>query len=184
MFEAIIYNINKTWSVVIIFLIFSLVFGLSLYILTRKFDIKKKSSRIGGLIAGFSNRQIILFTSVILRTFLLYTALIYTRNIFMLLCMILIVDLIYIIANPKKLLFESINIIGQVVFLYLNYLLTQYRLEFGTQMYVLQVQVGLNIFIIFYIAYFFIKNIEEVINKRPKKKITRMEKSDGKIEEN
>lgn len=170
MIDAVIYNLNNIWNVVIMFLVFILICGLILYMMTKKFNIHKKSSMYGGLIAGFNRRQTIMLCSIIIRTFLIiYAAVTYNNYLIVVLTMIFIADLVYMICNPKKLILESINIIGQIIVLYLNNILINYRLEISDEMYVTQVQLGLTIFIIIYAIYFLLKNFEETIKKRSKK---------------
>lgn len=171
MIEETIYSISNHFTQLVVFLGFVLFLGIIIYIITGKFDIHKKSSMYCGLLTGLHNRQILILCVLLIRTFcIIYAVTIYTKNIGVSLITILLVDCIYIILTPKKLLFEGINIIAQLIFIYLINVLKTYQMEISNDMYVGQIAMVLSAFMIIYTIYFFLKNFEETIRRKKKGK--------------
>lgn len=169
--EAIFYNVSKNLIPMAIFLIFEFLLGVIIYVITRKFDIHKKSIRYCGLLTGLNNRQIIILSAIIIRTFMIiYTVCIYEKNIITYLVMILVIDMIYIVFVPKKILFETINIIAQIIIIYFINVLKTYKIEISDEMYIGQVIITLSVFVIIYSMYFLLKDFEELIAEKKKGK--------------
>ncbi len=169
--EVFLYSIGTAIKPIAIFLIVILTLGIFIYLTTRKFDIHKKAIRYAGLLTGLTNKQILILSAIIIRTFMIiYTACTYEKDIFIYLVMIIIVAIIYIAFVPKKILFESINIIAQVIILYFINILKMYKIEVSDQMYINQVILVLVGFIIVYSIYFLLKNFESLIKHKKKGK--------------
>ena len=153
--EAILYYVSANYTLVISFI--AIIFGIGIYIfsVTNNYDINKKSIRYCGLLTGFSKKEILI----------LYTALIYKKDITSLLILILFSDFIYIILKPKKAFFEIVNILAQVILIYFINVLKTYRIEISDGMFVGQVIIILIGIIIIYSIYFFLRNFEELIKK-------------------
>lgn len=164
--EAILYYVSANYTLVISFI--AIIFGIGIYIfsVTNNYDINKKSIRYCGLLTGFSKKEILILSSIIIRTFIIiYTALIYKKDITSLLILILFSDFIYIILKPKKAFFEIVNILAQVILIYFINVLKTYRIEISDGMFVGQVIIILIGIIIIYSIYFFLRNFEELIKK-------------------
>lgn len=164
--EAILYYVSENYTLVISFI--AIIFGIGIYIfsVTNNYDINKKSIRYCGLLTGFSKKEILILSSIIIRTFIIiYTALIYKKDITSLLILILFSDFIYIILKPKKAFFEIVNILAQVILIYFINVLKTYRIEISDGMFVGQVIIILIGIIIIYSIYFFLRNFEELIKK-------------------
>lgn len=175
MIQRTIYNINLNLKELAIFLGLILFIGLIIYALTYKFDIHKKRMMYLGLITGMNKKQILSFCTIVIRLFcIIYSACVYTENPLSTLSMIVIADIIYIILNPKKLVFEGINIMAQTTLLYLINVLRTYQIQISNEMYVGQVIIVLVVFIIVYAIYFFLKSFEDIITI--KKRARRMKK--------
>lgn len=84
--------------------------------------------------------------------------------------MILTSAAIFIIMNPKKAIFEIINIIAQCIVIYFVRILNDYRIEISNENYVLQVEIALTIFLGIYTSYFLLKNIEDIVAVKKKGK--------------
>ena len=165
--EAILYNLGNILTPMIVFLGIILFIGIVIYIITSQFDIHKKAIRYCGLLSGFTNRQIIIFSAILIKIFLeLYITFKYEKSIYIYLIMIFIADLIFIILIHKNVLFELLNIIAQIIILYFINILKAYRIEISEQMYLSQVIIGLMIFITLYSIYFALKNFENLISER------------------
>ena len=158
--EAILYYVSVNYTLVISFI--AIIFGMGIYIfsVTSNYDINKKSIRYCGLLTGFSKKEILILSSIIM-----YTALIYKKDVTSLLILILFSDFIYIILKPQKAFFEIINILSQVVLIYFINVLKTYRIEISDGMFVGQVIIILIGIIIIYSIYFFLRNFEELIKK-------------------
>ena len=164
MLEPIMYNISKSMILIIIFFILIMVLGIISYFSTRKFNIHKKRVMFIGMLARLNKRQIIMLSSILIRTYLIiFCALYYSSNIFIYLLMIAIAEAVYIIFNIKKAIFETINTIAQIILLYIINVLVNYRIEIANEKFVMQIQIILSIFIIMYAIYFLFKNFEEII---------------------
>ena len=167
MLEEAIYSISNHFTQLIVFLGFVLLLGIIIYIMTGKFDIHKKTSMYCGLLTGLNKKQILALCVILIRTFcIIYAVTIYSKNIGLSLVTIFLIDCIFILLSPKKILFEGINIIAQLIFIYLINVLKTYTLEISNDMHVEQISIVLSAFMIIYTVYFFLKNFEEIIRKK------------------
>ena len=131
MLEEAIYSISNHFTQLIVFLGFVLLLGIIIYIMTGKFDIHKKTSMYCGLLTGLNKKQILALCVILIRTFcIIYAVTIYSKNIGLSLVTIFLIDCIFILLSPKKILFEGINIIAQLIFIYLINVLKTYGLSF------------------------------------------------------
>lgn len=171
MLEETIYSISNHFIQLIVFLGVVLLLGLIIYIMVSNFDIHKKRIRYCGLLTGLNQKQTLTLCVIFMRTFcIIYAVSVYTKNILFNLILILMIDLIYILLTPKKVIFESINLIAQLILIYLINILRTYQLEISNDMYVGQVATILSVFMVLYTIYFFLKNFEELIRKKQKGK--------------
>lgn len=171
MINLIFYNINKVLITLIIFLGIITMLGTAVFYMLKKFDIKKKRIIYLGLFSRLNTKQILLLSAIIIRTYLIIAcSFINPNDILIYLSMIVIVDIIYIVLNYKKAIFETINIFAQLCLIYLISVLSLYQIEVSNEMYVVQVKIFLIIFIIMYTIYFLIKNVEEVISEKKREK--------------
>lgn len=171
MLEETIYSISNHFTQLIVFLGFVLLLGIVIYIMTGKFDIHKKTIMYCGLLTGLNKKQILTLCVILIRTFcIIYAVTIYSKNIGFNLVTIFLIDCIFILLSPKKILFEGINIIAQLIFIYLINVLKTYQMEISNDMYVGQIAMVLSAFMIIYTIYFFLKNFEETIRRKKKGK--------------
>lgn len=183
MLQRTIYNINLNLKELAIFLGFMLVVAIVVYIMLQKFDIHKKRVAYIGLLTGLTNYQILTLCAITIRLFcIIYSALTYTDVILLSLALILVVDVVYILLNPKKIIFEAVNIFAQIIFIYLINVLKGYQLEVSNEMYISQIIIVLTVFIILYAIYFFLKGFEDLVKKTTpnsvegKKKVSKVNK--------
>lgn len=166
MLQRTIYNINLNLKELAIFLGFMLLIAIIAIIALQKFDIHKKRVAYIGLLTGLTNYQIITLCTITIRLFcIIYASLTYTDVILITLVLILVVDVIYILLNPKKIIFEIVNICAQVIFIYLINVLKGYQIQVVKEMYISQVIIVLTVFIILYAIYFFLKGFEDLVKK-------------------
>ena len=155
-----------------IFLGIILLLSFIMYLVTKKFNIHKKSVILSGMFMGLSNKQIIMIISIFIRTFLvIFTACVYTKNILLYLLMIAISSIIFAILNYKKAILEIVSTIAQIIALYLINILTSYMIEESNDPYVLVIKICLIIFLIVYAIYFFLKNFEDIITNHKRRTV-------------
>ena len=166
MLQRTIYNINLNINELAIFLGFMLLVAIIIFVLLQKFDIHKKKIAYIGLLSGLNNFQILTLCTITIRLFcIVYSAVSYTDVILLSLAIILVVDIIYILLNPKKVIFETINIFAQIILIYFINVLKNYQIEVSNEMFVSQVIIVITVFIILYAIYFFLKAFEDLIRK-------------------
>lgn len=187
MLDTILYELSKVAWVLPIFLGIILLLSFIMYLVTKKFNIHKKSVILSGMFMGLSNKQIIMIISIFIRTFLvIFTACVYTKNILLYLLMIAISSIIFAILNYKKSILEIVSTIAQIIALYLINILTSYMIEESNDPYVLVIKICLIIFLIVYAIYFFLKNFEDIITNHKRRTVDekRERKSKDKRREN
>jgi len=115
--------------------------------------------------------QIIQLSTVLIRTILIiYTIFYKDKDIYPLIVMILMPAIVYIVTMPSKAIFETINMIAQAIVVYFINVLYNYRIDVSNANYIQQVEITLSIFLLLYVAYFFLKNIEDIIKPKEKGK--------------
>ena len=187
MLDTILYELSKVAWVLPIFLGIILLLSFIMYLVTRKFNIHKKSVMVSGMFMGLSNKQIIMIISILIRTFLvIFTACVYSKNILLYLLMIAISSIIFAILNYKKAILEIVSTVAQIIALYLINILTSYMIEESNDPYVLVIKICLIVFLIVYATYFFLKNFEDIITNHKRRTVDerRERKSKDKRREN
>lgn len=187
MLDTILYELSKVAWVLPIFLGIILLLSFIIYLITKKFDIHRKSVMVCGMFMGLSNKQIIMIISIFIRTFLvIFTACVYSKNILLYLLMIAISSIVFAILNYRKAILEIVSTGAQIVALYLINILTSYMIEESNDTYVLVIKICLIVFLIVYAMYFFLKNFEDIITNHKRRMVDEGRKSkekrrDGKI---
>lgn len=172
MINLIFYNMNKVLIPLIIFFIIIIILGTLIFYMLKQFDVRNKTTIYLGIFSNLNTKQILSLATVIIRTYLIIVASIINPNdILIYLIMIGIVDIVFIILNYRKAIFEIISIFAQICLLYLIKVLSMYQIEVNNEMYVFQVKIFLIVFIIMYTMYFLIKNIEDIISDKKGGKI-------------
>lgn len=187
MLDTILYELSKVAWVLPIFLGIILLLSFIMYLVTKKFNIHKKSVILSGMFMGLSNKQIIMIISILIRTFLvIFTACVYSKNILLYLLMIAISSIIFAILNYKKAILEIVSTVAQIIALYLINILTSYMIEESNDPYVLVIKICLIVFLIVYATYFFLKNFEDIITNHKRRTVDerRERKSKDKRREN
>lgn len=187
MLDTILYELSKVAWVLPIFLGIIILLSFIMYLVTKKFNIHKKSVILSGMFMGLSNKQIIMIISILIRTFLvIFTACVYSKNILLYLLMIAISSIIFAILNYKKAILEIVSTVAQIIALYLINILTSYMIEESNDPYVLVIKICLIVFLIVYATYFFLKNFEDIITNHKRRTVDerRERKSKDKRREN
>lgn len=181
MLDTILYELSKVAWVLPIFLGIILLLSFIMYLVTKKFNIHKKSVILSGMFMGLSNKQIIMIISILIRTFLvIFTACVYSKNILLYLLMIAISSIIFAILNYKKAILEIVSTVAQIIALYLINILTSYMIEESNDPYVLVIKICLIVFLIVYATYFFLKNFEDIITNHKRRTVDERRKGKSK----
>lgn len=181
MLDTILYELSKVAWVLPIFLGIILLLSFIMYLVTKKFDIHKKSVMVSGMFMGLSNKQIIMIISIFIRTFLvIFTACVYSKSILLYLLMIAISSIIFAVLNFKKAILEIVSTSAQIIALYLINILTSYMIEESNDTYVLVIKICLIVFLIVYAVYFFLKNFEDIITNHKRRTVDERRKGKSK----
>ena len=173
------YQFVKVSNIIAIFVICTTILGIILYNKTKKINEKDKQIKTYGIFMGMKNIDIIMLSLINIEFITVCNAAI-SKNIDIKLysTIIIIISTLFIIYKFKTIINQSINIAVQIIALYLNKIIYQYRIEVEKTPIVNLIQQVLTILIIMYAIYAFLIQLEEIIktkkqkqkNKKPKNK--------------
>lgn len=174
MFKIIVDEFSNLFLLIVLFFIsiifVSIIFN---FITSNKKGLSERKVRLHGMFVGMNSRTIAMLSAITLRTFLIiFSVCIFNKNIVIYLFMILLTSVIYIILrlNLKVLCFESINIIMQLIAIYLVNILKEYIININNEYTVNIIKNFLIIFIIMYSIYSYLRNFEDLISRNTNKK--------------
>ncbi len=181
--ELVLYYIVESRNLLISFLILTFVLGIIVYSLIKNFKQNKKMKVvIYGLFLKFTNVDILKLSIIVVKTFLVFYAIMVTNELVMWLCiaMITILTIIYIICEFKRVIYEVIYTSIQALVIYLIYLINSYMMEVEYLNVVMGVKVCLIVFEVILSIYLMFKNIniisEERVTKNFKKESKKIAK--------
>lgn len=181
--ELVLYYIVESRNLLISFLILTFVLGIIVYSLIKNFKQNKKMKVvIYGLFLKFTNVDILKLSIIVVKTFLVFYAIMVTNELVMWLCiaMITILTIIYIICKFKRVIYEVIYTSIQALVIYLIYLINSYIMEVEYLNVVMGVKVCLIVFEVILSIYLMFKNIniisEERVTKNFKKESKKIAK--------
>ena len=181
--ELVLYYIVESRNLLISFLILTFVLGIIVYSLIKKFKQNKKMKVvIYGLFLKFTNVDILKLSIIVVKTFLVFYAIMVTNELVMWLCiaMITILTIIYIICEFKRVIYEVIYTSIQALVIYLIYLINSYMMEVEYLNVVMGVKVCLIVFEVILSIYLMFRNIniisEERVTKNFKKESKKIAK--------
>ena len=122
--ELILYYIEESRNLLISFLILMFALGMFAYIAMKNFQQDKKSKVLFyGLFLRMNNIDILKLSTVVIKTFLAFYATIVTNElmIWLCLCMMVILTLIYIVCSFKRVIYQVVYTMMQMVMIYLIY---------------------------------------------------------------
>ena len=137
---------------------------------------------IYGMFLKFTNVDILKLSIIVVKTFLVFYAIMVTNELVMWLCiaMITILTSIYIICEFKRVIYEVIYTSIQALVIYLIYLINSYMMEVEYLNVVMGVKVCLIVFEVILSIYLMFKNIniisEERVTKNFKKESKKIAK--------
>lgn len=181
--ELVLYYIVESRNLLISFLILTFVLGIIVYSLIKNFKQNKKMKVvIYGLFLKFTNVDILKLSVIVVKTFLVFYAIMVTNELVMWLCiaMITILTIIYVICEFKRVIYEVIYTSIQALVIYLIYLINSYMMEVEYLNVVMGVKVCLIVFEVILSIYLMFKNIniisEERVTKNFKKESKKIAK--------
>ena len=170
MIQNILNNLYTTLRPMALFLIIIIVWGLYV-MLIGKFDITKKRTMYLGLFIGMKDTKLITVSLLLIRLFyIIYAVIIANQNILNVLLVIIITDIIYIILNPRKILFEPINVSAQIILIYFIHVLRSYPVDIANQRNLQYIVIFLSVFVVIYAIYCFLKGFEDILIRRKRRK--------------
>lgn len=141
---------------IILILMFAL--GMFAYIAMKNFQQDKKSKVLFyGLFLRMNNIDILKLSTVVIKTFLAFYATIVTNElmIWLCLCMMVILTLIYIVCSFKRVIYQVVYTMMQMVMIYLIYIINNYMLEIEYSYVILGIRVCLIVFELMLSTYLF-----------------------------
>ena len=167
--ELVLYYIKESASLLLSFLILIFVLGFFTYLAIKNFrqDSKLKVS-FYGLFLGLKNIDIFKLSIVIIKMFLVFYALIITIKeiVFICLIMIIILSLIYILLAPKRIVYEMVSSLMQVVMVYFVNIINNYMADIDYSTIIFIIKICLIVFTILLSTYFFLRDIGDIVDSR------------------
>ena len=153
-------------NVIVIFFIFTMLFGLIIYFKTKKFTGTKSEIKLYGIFSGMENIDVIIFAlSMIQFIVICYAGIVKQIDIKLYGIIIAIISSLIILYRLRNILIELLSFAAQIVAIYFNQMLYQYRIEVEDTTIVKCIQLVLTIFIILYAIYSFLVHIESIVKK-------------------
>lgn len=153
-------------NIIVIFLIVTMLSGLVLYFKTRNFSGTKSEIKLYGIFSGMENIDVIILAfSMIQFIVICYAAIIKQVDIKLYGIIIAFISAIIILYRLRNILLELFSLVAQVLAIYFNQILYQYRIEVEDNFSIKLIQVVLIIFIILYAIYSFLVHIESIVKK-------------------
>lgn len=98
------------------------------------------------------------------------------KNIQPVFAMIIVTTIIYTVLAPRRLIYEIVNTGVQCIVIYFKNVINDYRIEISSDNFIFQIEILLMILVIIYSIYFFLRNIEDIIDQANRKKVKKNEK--------
>lgn len=163
MLELILYNLSSSWLLITVFLILLFLIGCTIFLLTRRFNLREGKIKIYGLLLNMDDRDILILSLIIIRSFLIiFCVLTNSGNIYMNLTMIAISSFLIICVTFKDMIYELINTVSLIALVYFNNTLNNYLIEIESSSSVQIIRIILVAFAILYTIYILLKGFEDI----------------------
>ena len=179
--ELVLYYITESQWLLISFLILMFVLGIFAYIAMRNFRQDKKFKIFFyGLFLRMNDIDIFKLTIVVIKSFLVVYATTALTDTIMWLCLIMIsiLTVLYIVIEHKKIIFELICSILQIVMVYFVYTVNKYMIEIENTSLILMMRTCLIVFVVILTAYLFFRDIDIISEDRMNKNIKKAKKAE------
>lgn len=153
-------------NIIVLFLIVTMLSGLVLYFKARNFSGTKSEIRLYGIFSGMNNIDVIILSFSMMQFIVIcYAGIVKQVDIKLYGIIIAFLSTIIILYRLRNVLIELFSLGAQIVAIYFNQMLYQYRIEVEDNMVVKAIQFVLIIFIILYATYSFLVHIESIVKK-------------------
>lgn len=153
-------------NIVVLFFLVVIILAIIFYIITRKFKATDKEIRLYGIFLGMRNIDIIILSFMLIQTIaIFYCSIVKKVDIQLLAIMLAITYFLIIIYNIKGIITEILSLSAEVIAIYFNKMLYQYRIGVEDSLLIKSIQIILTIFIILYSIYMFLAHLEVIVKK-------------------
>lgn len=147
----------------------------------RNFKQDKKSKVLFyGLFLRMNDIDILKLATIVIKTFLAFYATLVTDETMIWLClfMMVILTLIYIVLSFKRIIYQIVYTMMQMVMIYLIYIINNYMVEVEYSYVILGIRVCLIVFELMLSAYLFFRDVNMIAEDRVDKNFSKEKKKE------
>lgn len=147
----------------------------------RNFKQDKKSKVLFyGLFLRMNDLDILKLATIVIKTFLAFYATLVTDETMIWLClfMMVILTLIYIVLSFKRIIYQIVYTMMQMVMIYLIYIINNYMVEVEYSYVILGIRVCLIVFELMLSAYLFFRDVNMIAEDRVDKNFSKEKKKE------
>ena len=139
---------------------------------------KKSKVLFYGLFLRMNDIDILKLATIVIKTFLAFYATLVTDETMIWLClfMMVILTLIYIVLSFKRIIYQIVYTMMQMVMIYLIYIINNYMVEVEYSYVILGIRVCLIVFELMLSAYLFFRDINMIAEDRVDKNFSKEKK--------
>lgn len=141
---------------------------------------KKSKVLFYGLFLRMNDIDILKLATIVIKTFLAFYATLVTDETMIWLClfMMVILTLIYIVLSFKRIIYQIVYTMMQMVMIYLIYIINNYMVEVEYSYVILGIRVCLIVFELMLSAYLFFRDINMIAEDRVDKNFSKEKKKE------
>ena len=141
---------------------------------------KKSKVLFYGLFLRMNDIDILKLATIVIKTFLAFYATLVTDETMIWLClfMMVILTLIYIVLSFKRIIYQIVYTMMQMVMIYLIYIINNYMVEVEYSYVILGIRVCLIVFELMLSAYLFFRDVNMIAEDRVDKNFSKEKKKD------
>lgn len=141
---------------------------------------KKSKVLFYGLFLRMNDIDILKLATIVIKTFLAFYATLVTDETMIWLClfMMVILTLIYIVLSFKRIIYQIVYTMMQMVMIYLIYIINNYMVEVEYSYVILGIRVCLIIFELMLSAYLFFRDVNMIAEDRVDKNFSKEKKKE------
>lgn len=141
---------------------------------------KKSKVLFYGLFLRMNDIDILKLATIVIKTFLAFYATLVTDETMIRLClfMMVILTLIYIVLSFKRIIYQIVYTMMQMVMIYLIYIINNYMVEVEYSYVILGIRVCLIVFELMLSAYLFFRDVNMIAEDRVDKNFSKEKKKE------
>lgn len=141
---------------------------------------KKSKILFYGLFLRMNDIDILKLATIVIKTFLAFYATLVTDETMIWLClfMMVILTLIYIVLSFKRIIYQIVYTMMQMVMIYLIYIINNYMVEVEYSYVILGIRVCLIVFELMLSAYLFFRDVNMIAEDRVDKNFSKEKKKE------